>query len=112
MAQGALGLDQVEDSVKSILEGNQLLQLGGGWRERGKQEKSLWSDEVSRQRMKHHFGPKTTLFIVPFRITSLLSSKIATNLDIPRGAVKMHSSVLSGRADSTAASNCKEYRRE
>ena len=46
--------------------------------------------------------------ISPLRTASLLSSKIATSLETPNGAVCTHSCVRSGRADDIAEISCKE----
>lgn len=45
---------------------------------------------------------------IPLRIASLLSSRTATSLEMPRGAVKTHSWVLSGLAEEIADINCSE----
>lgn len=108
MGQRTLRLDQGKDIFERILESDELLELLGPRCQRDEENDSFYKGQGWLAELEKDMGSIQNVYPLPLRTGSRASPSTLTNLDIPRGAVKIHSCVLSGRALEMCVINCKE----
>ena len=108
MGQGTLRLDQRKYIFECILESDELLELLGPRCQRDEENDSFYKGQRWLAEPDKDKELIQNVYALPLRTGSRASPSTLTNLDIPRGAVKIHSCVLSGRALEMCVINCKE----
>lgn len=105
MGQAPFGINDAKNTIERVLERHELLQIWRGGRKSREKKETLCDLELAP------FAVSLSKRL-PLRTASLLSSRTATNLDTPSGAIYTHSCVLPGRAVEIAEINCNAYSRE